>query len=92
MTAIVQASGIVKRYGDMLALNNVNLDIEPGKIVGLIGLNGAGKTTLLKCLLGLAACEGEIQILGFDPVRQRTRMLEEVCFIADTAIPASVWV
>ncbi|MBF8269423.1 MAG: ABC-type multidrug transport system, ATPase component [Gammaproteobacteria bacterium] len=86
MTAIVQASGIVKRYGDMLALNNVNLDIEPGKIVGLIGLNGAGKTTLLKCLLGLAACDGEIQILGFDPVRQRTRMLEEVCFIADTAI------
>ena len=86
METIVQARGINKHYGDVTALDNVDLNIETGKIVGLIGPNGAGKTTLLKCLLGLASCDGEIDVLGIDPGRHRTRLLEEVCFIADTAI------
>ena len=86
METIVQARGINKHYGDVTALDNVDLNIETGKIVGLIGPNGAGKTTLLKCLLGLASCDGQIDVLGIDPGRHRTRLLEEVCFIADTAI------
>ena len=86
METIVRARNINKRYGDVIALDNVDLDIQTGKIVGLIGPNGAGKTTLLKCLLGLASCGGEIKVLGIDPVRHRTRLLQEVCFIADTAI------
>lgn len=86
MEKIVLAKGITKRFGAVTALDNVDLNIAPGKIFGLIGPNGAGKTTLLKCLLGLAACEGEINVLGIDPRRHRTRLLEEVCFIADTAI------
>jgi len=86
METIVQARAVNKRYGDVTALDNVDLKIETGKIVGLIGPNGAGKTTLLKCLLGLASCDGEIDVLGIDPRSHRTRLLEEVCFIADTAI------
>ena len=86
MQTIVHASGINKHYGDVTALDNVDLNIDTGKIVGLIGPNGAGKTTLLKCLLGLASCEGHVDVLGIDPRRQRTRLLEDVCFIADTAI------
>lgn len=86
MDTIVEARGLNKHYGDVVALDNVNLNIAPGKIVGLIGPNGAGKTTLLKCLLGLASYQGEINILGFNPHKYRTRLLEEVCFIADTAI------
>lgn len=86
METIVQASSVNKLYGDVTALDNVDLSIETGKIVGLIGPNGAGKTTLLKCLLGLASCDGRIDVLGIDPRRHRTRLLEEVCFIADTAI------
>ena len=86
MEKIVEARGVYKSYGDFVALDHVDVDIEAGKIVGLIGPNGAGKTTLLKCLLGLASYEGEINVLGIDPGRQRTRLLEEVCFIADTAI------
>lgn len=86
METIVQARNINKRYGDVIALDNVDLDIQTGKIVGLIGPNGAGKTTLLKCLLGLASCEGDIKVLGINPLQHRTRLLQEVCFIADTAI------
>ena len=86
MDTIVQACAVNKQYGDVTALDNVDLNIETGKIVGLIGPNGAGKTTLLKCLLGLASCDGEVDVLGIDPRKHRTRLLEEVCFIADTAI------
>jgi len=84
--SIVSLSNVSKRYGDTMALDQVNLEIQPGRIVGLIGPNGAGKTTLLKCLLGLAPYEGVIQVLGKDPMKQRQEILKEVCFIADTAI------
>ena len=86
MEKIVEARGIYKRYGDVTALDHVDIEIESGKIIGLIGPNGAGKTTLLKCLLGLASCDGEIKVLGTDPAVNRTHLLEQVCFIADTAI------
>ena len=86
MAPIATLLNVTKKYGDTLALDNISLEIEPGRIVGLIGPNGAGKTTLLKCLLGLATCEGEIRVLGMDPVSQRRKLLEDVCFIADTAI------
>ena len=84
--AIVSLNNVSKRYGDAVALDQVNLEIRPGRIVGLVGPNGAGKTTLLKCLLGLAPYEGSIRVLAKDPMRQRQDLLQEVCFIADTAI------
>lgn len=86
MEKIVEARSVYKRYGDVTALDHVDIDIERGKIIGLIGPNGAGKTTLLKCLLGLASCDGEIRVLGMNPAGNRTHLLEQVCFIADTAI------
>ena len=87
MQTIVQVSGVIKHYGDVAALDCIDLDIDSGRIVGLVGPNGAGKTTLLKCLLGLANYDdGKITVLGKDPLRDRTQLLEEVCFIADTAI------
>lgn len=86
MDAVIQAKGLTKRYGKNTALNQVSFDIAPGRIVGLIGPNGAGKTTALKGILGLAEVEGELSVLGMNPVRQRTQLLEQVSFIADTAI------
>lgn len=86
MEPIVKARGLRKVYGPTKALDGVNLDLMPGKILGLIGPNGAGKTTLLKCILGLAPVEGELSVLGLDPRTQRTQLLEQVSFIADTAI------
>jgi ABC-2 type transport system ATP-binding protein len=86
MTAVVHARGLSKRYGTTVALDNVNLDIEPGRIVGLVGPNGAGKTTALKAILGLAEFDGELSVLGLDPRAQRTELMEQVCFIADVAV------
>ncbi|MBS0486954.1 MAG: ABC transporter ATP-binding protein [Proteobacteria bacterium] len=86
MTAVVQAKGLSKRYGNTAALDNVSFDIEAGRIVGLVGPNGAGKTTALKAILGLAEFDGSLSVLGLDPRTHRTQLMEQVCFIADVAV------
>jgi len=86
MSAVVHARGLSKRYGATVALDNVNLDIEAGRIVGLVGPNGAGKTTALKAILGLAEFDGDLSVLGLDPRAQRTELMQQVCFIADVAV------
>ena len=86
MTSLVTARGVSKRFGDVLAVDNVSFEIEQGRIMGLIGPNGAGKTTLLKALLGLTDCDGELSVLGLDPFRQRKELMRNICFIADVAV------
>ncbi|HVV97341.1 MAG TPA: ABC transporter ATP-binding protein [Rhodanobacteraceae bacterium] len=84
--AIIHARHLSKSYGATKALDDVSFDIEAGRIVGLIGPNGAGKTTALKAILGLVDFDGELSVLGFDPRRERAKLMEEVCFIADVAV------
>lgn len=84
--SVIRARGLSKRYGSKVALNGVDLDVQPGRIVGLIGPNGAGKTTALKAILGLTAFDGELEVLGRDPFRQRHALMQDVCFIADVAV------
>jgi ABC-2 type transport system ATP-binding protein len=61
----VRARGITKCFGDVVALDGIDLDVARGSIHGLVGPNGAGKTTLLGILLGLAAADsGELDVLG----------------------------
>jgi ABC-2 type transport system ATP-binding protein len=61
----VRARGLTKCFGDVVALDGVDLDVAPGQIHGLVGPNGAGKTTLLGLLLSLAVPdEGSLEILG----------------------------
>jgi ABC-2 type transport system ATP-binding protein len=86
MTPIVSARGLTKRYGRTLAVDHIDLEIPPGRIVGLIGPNGAGKTSALKAILGLATYDGKLNVLGKDPSRQRAALMEDVCFIADVAV------
>jgi ABC-2 type transport system ATP-binding protein len=86
MTAIISARGLTKRYGRTVAVDHIDLDIPPGRIVGLIGPNGAGKTSALKAILGLATFDGELSVLGKDPSRDRAALMEDVCFIADVAV------
>jgi ABC-2 type transport system ATP-binding protein len=86
MSAVITASGLSKQYKSTLALDNIGFQIEPGRIVGLIGPNGAGKTTALKAILGLTDFTGELNVLGFDPRKQRDKLMGEVCFIADVAV------
>ncbi|PZG13211.1 ABC transporter ATP-binding protein [Nonomuraea aridisoli] len=62
---VVRARGITKSFGDVVALDGVDLDVASGQVHGLVGPNGAGKTTLLGLLLGLAVADGgSLEILG----------------------------
>ena len=63
--AAVRARSVTKTFGDVIALDGVDLDVPAGQIHGLVGPNGAGKTTLLGILLGLAVADGgSLEILG----------------------------
>jgi ABC-2 type transport system ATP-binding protein len=65
---MLQARGIVMRYGPRTAVDNVDLDLHPGEILGLLGPNGAGKTTLLRRLAGLLpGSAGTVDLDGGDP-------------------------
>ena len=86
MSSVLTATALSKHYGKQAAVNHINLNIEPGRIVGLIGPNGSGKTTTLKAALGLIPFEGELKVLGYAPRTQRDDLMEEVCFIADVAV------
>jgi ABC-2 type transport system ATP-binding protein len=86
MTSLVSAQGVTKKFGSFTAVDNVSFEVESGKILGLIGPNGAGKTTLLKALLGLTDCEGQLSVMGLDPFKQRKKLMQNICFIADVAV------
>ena len=86
MSDLIVARGLTKSYGATHALNDATFSVGAGRIVGLIGPNGAGKTTALKAVLGLARFQGELSVLGLDPYRQRHKLMQDVCFIADVAV------
>lgn len=86
MSLIVKARGLSKNYGKYVALDHVDFDIHAGRILGLIGPNGAGKTTLLKAVLGLTSFGGDLEVIGLNPLRDRHRLMQDVCFIADVAV------
>jgi ABC-2 type transport system ATP-binding protein len=82
-------SGVVKRYGERLALDGVSLAIEPGLVTALLGPNGAGKTTAISLLLGLATPQaGEVRVLGGSPhelaVRRRVGVMLQSAALPDT--------
>ncbi len=52
MTVIIQTNNIVKKYGDVTAVDHVNLSVKEGALFGLLGPNGSGKTTMIKMLTG----------------------------------------
>jgi ABC-2 type transport system ATP-binding protein len=77
--APVVARGLIKRYGDILAVAGVDLTVEPGDVFGYLGPNGAGKTTSLRMMLGLIRpTGGSVELFGHDPVVDGARALEGV--------------
>ncbi|WP_459820559.1 ABC transporter ATP-binding protein [Halorubrum luteum] len=65
--AAIVADGVRRSYGDVDAVDGVDLIVNPGEVFGLIGPNGAGKTTLVRALTGTTAFEGTVRVFGADP-------------------------
>jgi ABC-2 type transport system ATP-binding protein len=75
----VEARGLVKRYGEIVAVDHVELVVEKGEVCGYLGPNGAGKTTSLRILLGLIRpTEGTARLFGRDPLAVGAKALEGV--------------
>ena len=62
---MIQIENLVKRYGELVALDHLNLKVKEGEIFGLLGPNGSGKTTAINCMLALLKFDkGSIRIFG----------------------------
>jgi ABC-2 type transport system ATP-binding protein len=75
----ITATGLVKSFGDVRALDGVDLQVAPGTVLGLLGPNGAGKTTAVRVLTTLLKPDaGEAQVAGLDVVRQAAQLRQQI--------------
>jgi ABC-2 type transport system ATP-binding protein len=82
--SVVQIDGLSRRFGRIVALDQVSLSVPRGAVFGLVGENGAGKTTLIKHLMGLLKAEsGSVRVFGLDPVREPVAVLARVGFLSE---------
>ncbi len=84
---MIEFSGVVKKFRRVEALKNIDLSIQRGQQVALVGSNGAGKTTLIRCLLGEYNCSGSVTIDGLNPREHRQQVLSRVGFVPQLPPP-----
>ena len=95
---MIQIKNLVKRYGDLVALDHLNLEISEGEVFGLLGPNGCGKTTAISCLLALLKYDkGEITIFGremhpdsYDMKRKIGIVPQEVAVFYDLTVAENI--
>lgn len=81
---VVETRNLTKKYGDLVAVDSLNLQVHEGEVFGLLGPNGAGKTTTILMLLGLTEpTSGSVRVLGFDPARQPLSVKARVGYLPD---------
>jgi len=82
--AVMEVSGLSRRFGRKEALSDVTLQVQPGQVFGLVGENGAGKTTLIQHLLGAyTAQSGTVRVFGIDPVYDPTAVLSRIGYLSE---------
>lgn len=87
MAELLRCDGITKKYGPLIALNNIDLSIEGGRIIGLLGPNGSGKTTLIKLINGLLTpTSGSLTVCGGAPGVETKKV---VAYLPDSNYPNS---
>jgi ABC-2 type transport system ATP-binding protein len=80
--AVLQASGITKKFGKFTALDGVDIEVKEGEVYGFIGPNGAGKSTTIRVLLGiLKATAGEVKIFGMDAWKDAVEIHKRVAYV-----------
>jgi ABC-2 type transport system ATP-binding protein len=92
-SAAIEARGLTKRFGDITAVNALDLELSAGRIYGILGPNGSGKTTLIRLLTGLAkATSGEVRVLGVKmPDRENLARIGYMTQADGIYIELSVW-
>ncbi len=81
---VIETHDLTKKYGAFVAVDRLNLTVQPGEVFGLLGPNGAGKTTTILMLLGLTEpTSGSVRVLGLDPARQPLSVKSRVGYLPD---------
>ncbi|MDH4264853.1 MAG: ABC transporter ATP-binding protein [Deltaproteobacteria bacterium] len=81
---VIETQDLTKVYGEQVAVDHLNLKINPGEVFGFLGPNGAGKTTTLLMLLGLSEpTSGKAWVCGFDPTREPLKVKRLVGYLAE---------
>jgi ABC-2 type transport system ATP-binding protein len=84
-TIPIRTRGLTKHYGDLVAVDRLDLEVHAGEIFGLLGQNGAGKTTTILMLLGLTEpTDGEARVVGLDPARNPLEVKRRVGYMPDS--------
>ena len=84
---MIKFNQVSKRFNRIAVLSDINLNIDRGDRVALVGSNGAGKTTLIRCLLGEYHCLGQLSVDNLDPRQHRTDILKRVGFVPQISPP-----
>jgi len=80
-------SHVTKRFGDLVAVNDLSFEVRPGEIFGLLGPNGSGKTTTVKTILGLLEPDdGQVLVGGFDPQVQPLEVKRRIGYVSEEPI------
>jgi ABC-2 type transport system ATP-binding protein len=83
--APIRTRGLTKHYGELVAVDHLDLEVQAGEIFGLLGQNGAGKTTTILMLLGLTEpTEGQARVVGLDPARRPLEVKRRVGYLPDS--------
>ena len=82
-TSIISVRDLTYRFGDFVAVDHVNFDVEPGQVIGYLGPNGSGKTTTIRMLLGvLRPSEGWAHVIGFDAASQSEQVRARIGYMS----------
>lgn len=87
---MIEAQHVSKRYGGVVALDDVCLTFNAGERIALVGSNGSGKTTLLRAILGLIRVDGKVIVRGYDVAQAPQLALRELAYIPQIAPPIDV--
>lgn len=86
METILRTQGLTKRYGSFAALDDLNITVQQGEVLGYLGPNGAGKTTTIRLLLGLSKpTSGKAEIFGLDTQKQKIEIHRQVAYVPGEA-------
>src|SRR5512146_3456361 len=81
--SVIRTERLTKTFGDVRALDGLDLDVAPGEVHGFLGPNGAGKTTTIRIVLGLIrASGGHVELFGGDPWRQAAALHHRLAYVA----------
>lgn len=83
---VIEIKGLTKKYGDLFALNNLNLNVQDGEVLGYLGPNGSGKTTTIRLMLGLIKpTSGSVTIFEKDAIKQKEIIHKSIAYVPGEA-------